>query len=196
MAKTPSILLPNVRDPQTEASWKSVKAVADHLTTALATSGTSNAVSLTALQAQITALQAAVAALQAAIAGLEPTYTCSVPIAKGQVVYEASAGHVAIADNSTLQTSQPVLGIATESGAAGQKITVATDGLTATGFVGLTPGPVYLGPAGTLLSANPHWPLYTTIVGYAVDSTAVLVLISSPARASSSFARTLMVMGA
>lgn len=175
MATKPSLLIPNVRDPQHEAAWKSIKAVTDYQFTQMA--GFASATALAALSAQIAALQAQVAALSVSTA---TTYTANQTIAKGQVVYEPLPGMVALADSGTQTQAQSILGIATAAGTSGTQITVATAGQTVTGLFGLTPGPVFLGPSGSLTSTPPAAPSFVGYVGYAISSTSVLVLTQSP----------------
>lgn len=65
-----------------------------------------------------------------------------------------SAGDIYMADYTTLGDFSTVLGISTVAGLAGEPITVATGGVLTTPAL-WTPGPLYLGTAGALVSTPP-----------------------------------------
>lgn len=200
--KRPSLLLPNVRDPQTEASWKSLKAVLDYMNSQMSGAGTGVAsdTNVASLQSQVAALQTAVAALQAqsqtpatptnpstpATPSTPPSaavtanqYIASATIVAGQAVYCPSPGYIVPADYSDLGQATSLVGLAATSGTVGAKVTVSFPGQFAPNSSGLPDGAAYLGANGTLLDSPPAAPLVTAFVGYVVGNS-VLVQLNGP----------------
>lgn len=138
---------------------------------------------LAALESQINALQSAVTTLQAeidALSGGGIQLTALQPIAAFTAVYEAVKGGAKLADSATVVTKNAIVGLSKTAASVGTKFFVARSGETVSNSIwSFAVGPVYVGTAGVLTQTVPAVG-FREPIGYAVDTTTVLVAVGSP----------------
>lgn len=106
------------------------------------------------------------------------SYPCADAVSPGKVVY-AQSGILYLASSSELSSSESVLGVCISSTVIGDSAKIVLAGEYTFENELFTPGPVFLGTSGEIVSVKPTTG-YVLQIGFAVSSTKLIVRIGTP----------------
>lgn len=187
MTETPSIYIPprlSKVHPGLEPSLKSIAiaiaklhgSVTAATKVASSSSASSDSGAISDLQTQITNLEAEISDLGVPLVETFGTIgALSYPCA----VYEVISGNCAAADNASLATINPLLGIATGTATGGRSKVTTFGDVTFPGWTWTPDAPVFVGTAGALTQTVPSSDVLV-VIGYATSPTMIRLSIAEP----------------
>lgn len=103
-----------------------------------------------------------------------------IAISGHRIVVSSGTGKLEYADNTILNHQFRILGLTLNAASPGNPIDIRVYGEVVEPSWSFTPGPVFLGTNGNLTQVQPSGTSFSMIVGYAVDSTTLIINIQQP----------------